>query len=89
MIKKGLFDTEPLWNLLNRHVKREDLISSGRSLLSGVHSMKKNIFEIIRESNRDILKGILASASIPGVFPAVKIGNDSFVDGGVSYSKNF
>jgi predicted patatin/cPLA2 family phospholipase len=71
--------------MLNKNIKRENLINSGRVFLSGVHSMKENRFLTFRESDPEILKGILASASIPGIFPVVKIRNDTFIDGGVSY----
>jgi len=85
MLKSGLMDSTPLHNTLVKLVDMRKLRSSGRWLHVGTTNLSKGRVQFFDQKSEDVLLGVMASSAVPGVFPAVKIGEDYFVDGGVEY----
>ena len=90
LFKSGLFDSSPLHKFINRHLNVTRIRSSGRHLKIGATNLNTGRFEIFNETSQDVSKCVLASCSIPGIFPSVEmIGQDGkphdYVDGGVMY----
>lgn len=87
---RGIWDTEPLWELINRSIDQKELIMSPRDLFVGAFHLNTQTYVEQGKHNSQIKKWILASASFPVVFPPVEIGwNDvhnkpeRYSDGGI------
>jgi len=77
-----LFSAARLRHLLEEHLTYGDL-RAARVPLHVVASDQRSGAEVIL-SEGSLVDAVLASAAIPGVFPAVKIGSRDLVDGGVA-----
>jgi len=82
-LRNSLFLPEPLEKMLQTHVNPEKLRKSGRELRVGGVSLESGEYRSVKGTNPAILRWTLASSSIPLMFPPVKIGDQSTVDGGV------
>jgi predicted acylesterase/phospholipase RssA len=90
LFKSGLFDSSPLRSFISANVNLTGVRNSGRHLKVGATNLNTGKFEIFNETTSDLISGILASCSIPGVFPIVDMKKPngevhSYVDGGVHY----
>lgn len=88
--RRGLFDTTPLSTLIYERILHRPFVST-RRLIIGATSAETGEMVYWRDtnSNRSVIHdAIMASASIPGVFPAITAKRpdgvvDVFMDGGV------
>lgn len=83
--KTGLYDTSPLWTTIQRVIDPIAIRNNKRVFLTGAHSVKTNSFKTFNNTSPHLMNAIYASGSIPGFFPTVKIADEHFIDGGVSY----
>ena len=83
----SVYGLEPLRRLLIKHLSAEALRTSGRDFRVGVVSLAQGTYGEAAPADPLFLEKVLASASIPVLFPFVKIntpeGRDVLVDGGV------
>uniref|UniRef100_A0A7S1PFH2 PNPLA domain-containing protein n=1 Tax=Percolomonas cosmopolitus TaxID=63605 RepID=A0A7S1PFH2_9EUKA len=84
-LKSGLFDTSPLLNYLKENIDPQKVLDSGRVLLVGATNLEKNRFEMWNGTFHDLPQAVRASSAVPGIFETVKIGDDVYVDGGMTY----
>lgn len=80
-IRPSFLNSEPLKNIIENEFK--DKRHSDVNLYVGVTELNNGKFEIIDCCNEDIKKYVLASASIPMIFPPIQINNTQYVDGGI------
>ncbi len=85
LTKGGLYGIEPLAELIDKHLDVERLRKSDMQLLVGVVCLETGEFMLIDQNNPYIKSFILASASVPGMTPAIKIDGKHYVDGGLRY----
>ncbi|KAN0008940.1 hypothetical protein ACTFIU_010222 [Dictyostelium citrinum] len=83
--KSGLFDTTPLLNLMTRLVNVTSLLQSDRGFLIGATNIDTGDFDRFNKSDPDIRLGVVASSSVPLVFPMIAKNGYNYCDGGVSY----
>jgi NTE family protein len=81
--RKGFYDLE---ELLKSHIDFEEIKSwnkpSSPVLLIGAADVCNGIFRKFNSSTEDIrVEFLLASAAVPSIFPAVRIGKDAYWDG--------
>jgi len=81
----SLYSLEPLRRLLQKHLSVRALRTSGRDFKVGTVSLVSGLYREWGPDDAAFLDKVLASASIPVVFPVVKskAPNDVLVDGGV------
>lgn len=81
----SLYSLEPLRRLINQNVSLKDLRTSGRDFAVGTVSLVSGYYQEWTPEDKDFINKLVASASIPVVFPYVDIksGKDILVDGGV------
>ena len=84
-LKSGLLDTSPLRSTLKQLLNLENVKNSGRRLHVGATNLNQASVQFFNETSSNLIDGIMASSAVPGVFPAVIINGESFVDGGVEY----
>lgn len=78
----SVYDTSALESLLQQSVSAEKLANSGRTL--GVKYAVLETGDVVAVgAGRDIVKSVLASASVPVLFPPVVLDGQHRVDGGV------
>ncbi len=74
--------TEPFHDLVKRTVSIDAIGNSGRLIRIAATNWKSG--DLATFGNADITHdAVLASAAIPGIFPAVRIGADPYMDGGI------
>ncbi len=81
----SLYSLEPLRRLIRKHVSLDALRKSGRNFAVGTVSLVSGRYQEWSPSQTDFLNKLIASASIPVVFPYIdlKSAKDVLVDGGV------
>jgi predicted acylesterase/phospholipase RssA len=81
----SLYSLEPLKRLLQKHLSLAALRGSGRDFKVGTVSLVRGTYDEWEPTNAKFLEKVLASASIPVVFPFVRSSSpkDVLVDGGV------
>lgn len=79
----SLYTTEPLKELINKYIDINKLKSSGRNFSIGTVSLLTGKYEEWGSDTENFKEKLLASCSIPLIFPPVKIKDDLLVDGGV------
>eukprot|EP01133_Synstelium_polycarpum_P001147 gene1147-1312_t len=86
LFRTGLYDTRPLYKFLSDNVNWSGLQASTRGLYIGATCLDNGLFTPFNKTDPEIVKGILASCSIPLVFPPTEKDGFSYVDGGATYS---
>ncbi len=81
-IKPSFLDSTPLKNLIEKNSVNNKILSDVK-LMVGVTELCTGKFTVIEGSNERIKDFILASGSIPAIFPPVEINNIQYVDGGI------
>jgi NTE family protein len=79
----GLVDTAPLKKLINTNLSVANIRASGIDLRVGALNIVSGKLTYFDDSDAMFLERVLASAAIPIIMPAVKFGDERFVDGGV------
>jgi NTE family protein len=84
---ESFVDPLPFQNLVNNAFREEDVLNSTKRLALVATNWSMGVPEYFK--NSDFVNGhgyeiVRASAALPGVFPPVKINNDTYVDGGVT-----
>lgn len=79
----SVYDVTPLENMLAEFVSPTRIALSGRRLRVQYAVLETGELVTVTDSGTDIVKGILASASIPVFFPPVQLQGQHLVDGGV------
>jgi predicted acylesterase/phospholipase RssA len=78
----SLLSTDPFHELIRRTVAIDRIRQSDRSIY--IAATNWNTGELVVFDKKNIThKAVLASGAIPGIFPAITIGNHHYVDGGV------
>jgi len=85
LIKSGLFSTSPLHNFLTKNINVTALRESGRTILMGASNLNTNTYEQFDQNTVDIVEAVRSSSAVPGVFEAVSMNNQLYVDGGAKY----
>eukprot|EP01137_Pigoraptor_chileana_P026919 Opistho-2@8890 len=83
--ESGLFDTSPLIDFLKSHVDFGNLTSSGRDCVVGATSLTEANYQQFNKTDPNFLTALRASSAVPGVFPAVSLNGQEYVDGGAEY----
>ena len=78
----SLYSLEPLRRLVKQRILPGKLKKSGRDFAVGTVSLVSGEYQEWSPGQPDFIERIIASASIPVVFPFVTIGKDVLVDGG-------
>jgi NTE family protein len=79
----SVYDVTPLENKIRQLANPTRIAQSGRRLRIQYTVLETGELVTVAESGGDIVKGILASASIPVFFPPVVLDGQHLVDGGV------
>ena len=79
----SVYDVTPLENKIRELANPIRIAQSGRRLRIQYTVLETGELVTVTESGKDIVKGILASASIPVFFPPVRLNGQHLVDGGV------
>jgi NTE family protein len=79
----SVYDVTPLENKIRELANPIRIAQSGRRLRIQYTVLETGELVTVTESGQDIVKGILASASIPVFFPPVRLNGQHLVDGGV------
>ena len=80
---KGLTDSTPLWNIINKTVSYYNITNSPCKLAVGVVNINDGKIEYVEPHSTNYLEYIYASAAIPIAFPVSHIANQAFYDGGL------
>ena len=80
--KPSVFDSSPLHAFLRKYLKPAALRSSGKKLIVGAVSKSTGEYGTWRETDPDIIDGVLASAAFPGFLTPVRARGDVWTDGG-------
>lgn len=86
-LRSGLLDTKPLQQYLEEKIDLRRLRSTDRLLHIGAMDVDKGEYRSFNQTHPNVIKCIMASSAIPGIFPTVDIDNngDNYVDGGAQY----
>jgi NTE family protein len=79
----GLVDPSPLWRMIDRHVSYHDLRKSPITPHAGAVNLDTGSLVYRTPHHQGYKQHLMASASIPAVFPPVIIDGEPWVDGGV------
>jgi NTE family protein len=83
-IKKGsIYNRSPLKKLIKRNFNHQKVKESGKKLRIGAMCLTDGKYKIFDENYVDLVTAILASSSLPLVFPPVELEGKKWVDGGL------
>ncbi|HLZ84058.1 MAG TPA: patatin-like phospholipase family protein [Caulobacteraceae bacterium] len=88
---KSLYLLDPIRQKLTVKLLPDKVAKSGAILRMATVSLESGLVRYIDQNGRfiddgtqvDLIQGVMASASIPAIFPPQRIGNENFVDGGI------
>ncbi|EGC35517.1 hypothetical protein DICPUDRAFT_33288 [Dictyostelium purpureum] len=84
--KTGLFDTTPLFNFLDALINPTLIANSDRGILIGATNIDTGLFDRWNKSDPQFTLSVVASSSVPVVFPMITKDNGySYCDGGATY----
>ncbi|EDR41099.1 patatin family protein [Dictyostelium discoideum AX4] len=84
LFQTGLFDTTPLIHLLNNLINTTKLANSDRGFLIGASNIGTGVFDRFYKNDPNITLGVVASSSVPGVFPMIEKDGQFYCDGGLT-----
>lgn len=79
----GLFDNEPLKELVYTHMDGLDVIDSPLTCVTGAVNFNSGEIEYKANTDLGFIGHTVAGASIPLVFPSVELNGKSYIDGGL------
>lgn len=82
--RDSIYSLDPLRQLLESHISPQELDDSNRELRIGVVNLQKGELVVANQHSPNLISWVLASASIPVIFPPVKIMGEYYGDGGVA-----
>ncbi len=80
--KPSVFDSSPLHAFLRKRLKPAAMRTSGKRLVVGAVSKSTGEYATWRETDPDVVDGVLASAAFPGFLTPVRARGDVWTDGG-------
>lgn len=83
VIKDSIYDSSPLRAMIERESRIDALRASGKEFRVGVSWLDSGVYEVIDQHHEAIPACVLASSSMPILFPPVAVGSRFAVDGGV------
>ncbi|KAL0479224.1 hypothetical protein AKO1_008060 [Acrasis kona] len=84
-LKSGVLDSSPMQAYIKKNVDLEKTKASGRTINIGATCLDRNTFVLFNETFVDFHTAVIASSSIPGIFPTISINGENYVDGGIEY----
>ncbi len=78
--KPGFIDTEKFYSDFKKYLKNDDFSFLKKSLSITSTNILNGHLEVFNKG--ELIRSILASAAIPGIFTPVKINNNYYIDGG-------
>lgn len=81
--RKSIYDLKPTRKLLEQHAPFEKIVNSSKELLVGATNIESGKFDVWEGTELTIHDAIIASASVPVMFPPVRIDGVDYIDGGV------
>lgn len=81
--RQSIYDSRPIWRKIRDQVTPERLRGSGRALRIGAVVLETGEYRAVTEGDPAVREWTLASASMPLMFPPVRIGVEHAVDGGI------
>ncbi|AVI52159.1 patatin [Pukyongia salina] len=79
--KPGFIDSEKFYDEFRNYMQKDDFSSLQTTLYVTATDLLKGTLKIFHEG--ELIRPILASASFPGLFSPVEIGDSHYIDGGV------
>lgn len=80
---KGIYNTKPLKDLIDRELCIHRIKDNGRKLRVGTVNLHTENYLEVTEDKDNLKEWIIASSSFPGFFPPAKIEGKYYTDGGV------
>lgn len=84
LFKSGVFDISPGIKYLNS-LPLERAPKSGRKLAIGATNILSGEYTTFDENVEDLASAVIASSSVPGIFPVTEHSGNKYVDGGIIY----
>jgi predicted acylesterase/phospholipase RssA len=81
--KTSLYNSQPLWDLIDENIKLPAVRSSGKRVVVGAVKMQTGALKTFDGWGAHFLDGVKASSAFPVFFCPVNIGGELYVDGGV------
>ena len=81
--KRGMYDTSPLRETIEKNFDRQRLLNTGNMLRIGAVNLSTFEYELFDENYPDIVSAVMGSSAFPITLDATKIGNHYYTDGGV------
>ncbi len=81
--KSSFYNNSPYRELVREIISPQRLLDSGVELRIPTVSLTSGKYEMFSQEHPDIVSAIIASGSVPGLFPPVQIGTEQYTDGGV------
>jgi len=80
--KASLFDSSPLHHLVKSNIDIGRIRSSGKKVYCGTVNLTTGKYTVFNSEQNDFVDAVIASASFPGLFTPVQIGDHLYTDGG-------
>ena len=79
----GIHDTKPLFDMMKREWDVDAFRQTGFTLKAGAVNLETREYGLFDARDPEFLKGALASAAFPALFPPVEINGYLYADGGI------
>ncbi|EFA81708.1 patatin family protein [Heterostelium album PN500] len=84
-LHRGIYDDGPLFVFMTNALNTTQFLASNRNMMIGATNLDTGMFDQFYKTDPEIVKAVIASCSIPGVFPPTEKGGYSYCDGGATY----
>ena len=81
--KSSVYNSKPLQKLVKSTLDPAKVLTSGKKLRVGAVSLDTGEYRLFKETDADIVNGVLASSSFPIMLTPIKINGQWWTDGGV------